>query len=107
MSGFRFMRMLVFFDLPVETGEDKRAYRVFRRALLKGGFIMLQESVYCKMLTTPSVQNSAKGIIEKNKPSRGLVQTLLVTEKQFAKMEYTVGEYKNEIIDSPERLIVL
>ena len=30
----RFMRMLVFFDLPVVTKTEKRAYTVFRRFLL-------------------------------------------------------------------------
>ena len=101
------MRMLVFFDLPVETAENKRNYRNFRKALIKNGFIMLQESVYCKLMTTPSVENSVKNMIQKNKPPEGLVQTLLVTEKQFAKMDYVVGEYKSEYIDSDERLVIL
>ena len=35
MSGFRFMRMIVFFDLPTLTNEDKRNYRKFRKALIK------------------------------------------------------------------------
>ncbi len=48
------MRMLVFFDLPTLTKEDKRNYRQFRKLLIKNGFIMLQESVYCKMMTSPS-----------------------------------------------------
>ncbi len=107
MSGFRFMRMLVFFDLPTETAEDRRAYRSFRKTLLKNGFIMLQESVYCKLLTTPTVEQSVKNVIQKNKPEKGIVQTLTVTEKQYSKIEYIVGECKNDIIDSDERLIVL
>ena len=107
MSSFRFMRMLVFFDLPVETLEDKRNYRKFRKALIKNGFIMMQESVYCKLLTTPSVENSVKNMIHKNKPEKGIVQALLVTEKQFSKMEFVVGEWKNDVINNDERLIVL
>ena len=101
------MRMLVFFDLPVETTEERRSYNTFRRTLIKSGFVMLQESVYCKLLSTPAVESSVKNMIQKNKPSHGLVQTLTVTEKQFAKMEYIVGEFKSELIDNTERLIVL
>lgn len=97
----------MFFDLPTETAEDKRNYRNFRKALIKNGFLMMQESVYCKLLTTPSVENSVKNLIYKNKPEKGIVQTLLVTEKQFTKMEFVVGEWKNDIINSDERLIVL
>lgn len=107
MSSLRFMRMIVFFDLPTETLEDRRAYRMFRKALIKNGFLMMQESVYCKLLTTPSVENSVKNMIRKNKPPKGLVQTLIVTENQFAKMEFIVGESKSDVIDSKERLIVL
>lgn len=101
------MRMIVFFDLPTETNEDRRNYRKFRKALIKNGFIMLQESVYCKMMTTPSVENSVKNMIVANKPARGIVQTLTVTEKQFVKMEFIVGESSSDIIDSDERLVIL
>lgn len=107
MAGFRFMRMLVFFDLPTFTNEDKRNYRQFRKLLMKNGFIMLQESVYCKMMTSPSMESSVKNMINKNKPPKGLIQTLMVTEKQFVKMDYVVGEYSNDVIDTEERLIIL
>lgn len=42
MGNFRFMRMIVFFDLPTITTEDRRNYRLFRKMLIKNGFIMLQ-----------------------------------------------------------------
>lgn len=101
------MRLLVFFDLPTITADDKRAYRRFRKTLIENGFIMLQESVYCRMFITPSAENAAMETIRRNKPPAGMVQMLSVTEKQFAKMEYLVGEYHSEIIDSDERLIIL
>ena len=107
MSTFRFMRIIVFFDLPTETNEDKRNYRKFRKALIKDGFIMMQESVYTKLMTTPSVENSVKNMIHKNKPEKGIVQTLAVTEKQFSKMEFVVGEFKSDVIDSEERVVIL
>lgn len=107
MSGFRFMRALVFFDLPVLTLEDKRNYRIFRKCLMKNGFIMLQESVYCRMMTSPSMEASIRRLLRENKPPDGLVQMLIVTEKQFTKMDYVVGEYSSDVIDSEERLIIL
>ena len=107
MAGFRFMRMLVFFDLPTITGAEKRHYRQFRKLLIKNGFVMLQESVYCKMITSPSVENSDKLLIHKNKPPQGLVQILTVTEKQFVKMDYVVGEYTSDVIDTEARLVIL
>lgn len=101
------MRIIVFFDLPTETNEDKRNYRHFRKALIKNGFIMMQESVYSKLMTSPSVENSVNNLIQKHKPPKGLVQSLVVTEKQYVKMKYVVGERTDDIIDSEERLIIL
>ena len=105
--SYRFMRVLVFFDLPTETSKDRKIYAKFRKFLLKEGFIMMQESVYCKLTLNNSVTNSIRDKIEKNKPSRGIVQMLVITEKQFASMEYIVGEKKYDSVDNTERLLIL
>ena len=68
---------------------------------------MLQESVYCKMMTSPSVEKSIKHLIYSNRPTKGLVQLLMITEKQFVKMDYVVGESTSDIIDTEERVVVL
>lgn len=105
--SYRFMRVLVFFDLPTESSEDKRNYRKFRKVLIKNGFFMLQESVYCRMVLNPTVEKSVIDTIRKAKPPAGLVQVLSVTEKQFSKMEILVGSVNNEVIDTDERLLIL
>ena len=105
--SYRFMRVLVFFDLPTETLEDKREYRHFRKLLIKNGFLMLQESVYSRMLLTPSAGAAVMDLIRKNRPPEGIVQMMTVTEKQFASMEYITGEHHSEIIESDERLVIL
>jgi CRISPR-associated protein Cas2 len=101
------MRMLVFFDLPTLTAEDRRNYRDFRKMLIRNGFLMLQESVYCKLLMNSTAQFAMAEIIRAYRPPSGVVQMLTVTEKQFAKMEYITGEWKSDVIDSDERMIEL
>lgn len=101
------MRVLVFFDLPVITEENKREYRKFRKFLLKNGFLMLQESVYCKLALNSTAVRTIVDNVHKNKPEEGLVQLLTVTEKQYAKMDIIIGDIKNEVLDSDERLVVL
>lgn len=101
------MRVLVFFDLPTETSADRREYRRFRKMLLKNGFLMMQESVYCRMVLNQSVERSVMECIRKNRPPSGFVQMLSVTEKQFAAMEYIVGVNRADTIDSDERVVVL
>lgn len=101
------MRVIVFFDLPIETLENKRNYRQFRKFLIKKGFMMLQESVYCKIALNQTVANAIVGAVKSNKPDDGLVQMLVITEKQYSRMEYVVGEKQSSIIDSDERLVIL
>lgn len=101
------MRAIVMFDLPTQTNEDKRNYRKFRRTLVKNGFIMMQESVYCRMILNQSIEHTLIEMIKKNKPPKGLVQIMTVTEKQFAKTVYIVGQSESEVVDSDERFIVL
>lgn len=101
------MRTIVLFDLPTDTQEDKRQYRRFRKLLIKNGFVMMQESVYTRMLITPSAQQAVINIIRKNRPPSGLVQVLCITEKQFASMECISGKFKTDVVDSDERVIIL
>ena len=84
------MRILVFFDLPTETSKDRKVYSKFRKFLIKEGFVMMQESVYVKLVLNNSVANAVREKIERNKPSKGLIQLLVITEKQFNSMEYIV-----------------
>ncbi len=78
----------------------------FRRYLLKNGFLMLQESVYCKLaLNGTAVKTIADG--HKNKPEEGLIQMINSTEKQYAKMDIIIGEVKSEVLDTDERLVIL
>ena len=77
------MRVLVLFDLPMVTAENHREYTRFRKFLLKSGFLMLQESVYCKLALNSTAVNAIIENVRKNKPAEGLVQLLTVTEKQY------------------------
>ena len=101
------MRVLVLFDLPVLTGDQRREYARFRKFLLKSGFLMLQESVYCKLALNTTVVNGIVDQIHKNKPEEGLIRLLTVTEKQYAKMDLIVGNVKSEVLNTDERLVIL
>jgi CRISPR-associated protein Cas2 len=101
------MRVLVMFDLPVLTAENQMEYRRFRKYLIKTGFLMMQESVYCKIATNSAAATAIIENIKKNKPVTGLVQTLQITEKQYQHMDFIIGEAKSDVLDSDERLIIL
>ena len=101
------MRVIVFFDLPVETTVQRRDYRHFRKFLVQNGFIMMQESVYTKLAPTPTVANSIQFMVRRNRPENGIVQMLTITEKQFNRMEILTGQYQTEVLDDDRRLVIL
>lgn len=101
------MRIIVMFDLPMVTASDRRAYTQFRKYLIKNGFLMMQESVYCKLAQNSTAADLIINNIRKNKPPSGLVQTLKITEKQFSRIEYIVGKSKSEVLDTDERIVFL
>lgn len=101
------MRVIVFFDLPSVTDEDKREYRHFQKMLIKNGFIMQQESVYSKLALNSTVAASIKDTVRKNKPKMGIVEMLCITEQQYSKIEYILGEGDSKVEDSTDRLLIL
>lgn len=101
------MRVMVFFDLPVQTSAERREYTRFRKHLIRNGFIMVQESVYAKLALNMSAAGAIMEAVRREKPPAGLVQMLVITEKQYTRMEYVVGERHSEIIDTDERTIYL
>ncbi len=108
MKRYDFMRLLVFFDLPVKTKKDKRNSSLFRKFLITKGFFMLQYSIYCKILFNREQGFHIKENIKKNVPERGNVRIMMITEKQFAKMEVIIGGISNqEETVTEEALIIL
>ncbi|BAK45584.1 CRISPR-associated endonuclease Cas2 [Eggerthella sp. YY7918] len=104
----RYMRMLVFFDLPVETASQRKEYRLFRKYLIKDGYLMLQESVYAKLVTNEGAASAEIMRLRKHRPPEGLVQVLKVTEKQFATMTYITGNrMPYDELDTMEEFVVL
>ncbi|MGL0749579.1 CRISPR-associated endonuclease Cas2 [Secundilactobacillus paracollinoides] len=101
------MRLMVLFDLPVDTTEDRRNYRHFRKKLIREGFYMMQYSVYVRVCATRQSAKFLERRIANNVPESGLVQTLIVTEKQYQDMHFLAGEENHDIINSGERTIVI
>lgn len=63
--SYRYMRVLVLFDLPMVSAQERRIYSKFRKYLIKNGFLMLQESVYCKMALNQTAASSIMDGVKK------------------------------------------
>ena len=105
--SYRFMRLMVFFDLPTATSENRRNYRRFRKDLISNGFFMLQESVYCRMVINEAMAKSVVARIESFKPLQGMVCAMIITEKQFAGISFIVGDMKSDVVTTEQSLVIL
>ena len=56
--SYRFMRMVLMFDMPTQTADERKVYRQFRKFLISEGFIMHQFSVYSKLLLNDSANKA-------------------------------------------------
>ena len=101
------MRVLVLFDLPMESSEEVREYAAFRKSLLSDGFMMLQKSVYIKLVLNATAGQVAMQAVRSSAPKKGIVQMIMITEKQFLKMEYVTGKKISHLLDTTERLTII
>ena len=107
MDRNRFMRILLFFDLPTETSKDKREYRKFVKFLISEGFIRIQFSVYCKLCIN---SNSARTISKRIKSSspKGDVRYIIISEQQYQDITNINDSHSlNEMITTTDRILVI
>lgn len=90
------MRMILFFDLPVKTKVERKVYSLFRKKLILRGFYMLQYSVYSKVFANRDAAIIEKEYIKRVSPERGNIRIMIVTEKQFNRMEIIIGGKSNQ-----------
>ncbi len=93
------MWLVVLFDLPVDTKSRRRQYAMFRRSLLKDGFIMLQYSVYARYCPSEEACQGHAKVVQQAVPPEGEVRLLRITDFQFGKMEVFCGKKR----EPPER----
>ena len=66
---------------------------------------MMQKSVYSKLVINNVTSAAVKAKISKSLPPTGIIELLEVTENQFSRIEYLIGEKQSVIEESMERLI--
>lgn len=97
--------MIIFFDLPMLTDKNRSEYNRFRKFLIKNGFIMMQKSVYSKLIVNNVASATIRNVIASNLPSEGIIELLEITENQFSRIEYLLGDRKSTVVDSCDRIV--
>lgn len=106
ISGYKLMWMMVMFDLPTATKEERKRYSDFRNILLDNGFRMSQYSVYFRFCGERECCNKYVRIIKQNAPSEGDISILFFTDKQFGQIINIIKRKFTRMPDVPEQLVL-
>jgi CRISPR-associated protein Cas2 len=93
-EGVRYMRLLVFFDLPVLTKEERRNASRFRNFLIADGYDMVQLSVYSRSCRGQEAADKHMHRLNGHLPPSGCVRALQMTEQQYGRMRILVGRIR-------------
>lgn len=80
------MRIMVLFDLPVETPLQRHNYGKFRRYLIKNGFMMMQESVYVKLALNQNTAAAIIDVLKRINRRKDLFRFCLLPKNSFQKL---------------------
>jgi CRISPR-associated protein Cas2 len=94
LNEYRIMWILVLFDLPTETAEERKIYSKFRKRIMKDGFSMFQFSIYLRHCASRENADTHINRVKRILPERGHIGILTITDKQFGDMEIYYGTRK-------------
>lgn len=100
--------LMVAFDLPVVTPEERKRATDFRKFLLDDGFQMMQFSVYVRPCVTFARQETHLRRIRLAVPEEGSVRALYITKAQWEKAFVIHGKPAKEVIpeEMPEQTLL-
>lgn len=87
--------MLITYDLPVTDKRERSEYRKFHKYLNTAGYIMIQQSVYIKLLHFEANAEAEIKDIHLNAPLDGNILVLQMSIAQFKKTKQLRGERLN------------
>ena len=104
-SGYKFLWLIVFFDLPVVEDEDRKAATKFRADLMDIGFCMAQFSVYMKSLSGKESETRVQKYIKSTLPKKGSIYVLTITDRQYENIKVYHGKDPKSL-KNPEQLVL-
>jgi CRISPR-associated protein Cas2 len=97
------MWLMVMFDLPVTTREDRKNYRDFHDHLEESGFTRMQFSVYVRPCATEEFTEGQVNRVLSALPPDGEVRILKFTDKQWGRMLLFRGLRRTSVDAPPEQ----
>ncbi|MDD7280619.1 CRISPR-associated endonuclease Cas2 [Floccifex sp.] len=108
METIRFVRIILIFDLPVETKMQQKSYRQFIKFLKNEGFIRIQYSVYSKLCINKDSAKTESKRISMNAPIEGDIRYLIVSENQYQNIINLNNKHSlQESVTTTDRTLVI
>jgi CRISPR-associated protein Cas2 len=104
LTGYRLMWVFVLFDLPVDTKQARREYALFRKWLLKDGFIKIQYSAYGRVCASRESAEVHAQRVGSRVPPDGEVRVFFLTDKQFGRQQIFDGKRRVQPEKPPKQL---
>ena len=92
---FKMGWMIVAFDLPVGTKEERKAAGDFRKFPLEDGYQMMQYSVYVRPMVTFSRMQKHMKRLREHTPPNGALRAIFVTESQWERSYVVYGKSRS------------
>ena len=104
LNAYRVMWLFVFFDLPTNTKTERRHAALFRKALEKDGFTMMQYSVYVRHCASKENMTVHIKRVRKSMPPSGYTSMLSITDKQYGEIRNFWGKVERKKPDMPQQM---
>jgi len=104
LGQYQVMWVFVYFDLPVKTKKERKAYSDFRKGLLMDGFGMIQFSIYARHCASRENAEVHRKRVMKLMPEFGEVILFEITDKQFGSMLFFKNRSNNSSKGPPQQL---
>lgn len=103
-GGLKSMWVIVLFDLPTDTKQDRKQYALFRKKRLNDGFGMMQYSVYYRHCASDENARVHSKRVQSALPRDGEVRIIKITDKQFGKIEVYYGKKRKSTEKVPAQV---
>jgi CRISPR-associated protein Cas2 len=101
---YRMAWVIVFFDLPVGTPEQRKAAADFRKDLIRDGYFMAQYSVYARPCGSADRVDTQVWRLKPKIPAEGEVRALIITDAQWGRMIVVQSRKRSAPEDMPKQM---
>lgn len=105
---FKMGWLMVAFDLPVGTKEERKRATGFRDFLIDDGYSMMQFSVYVRPCVSFARQETHMSRLKAHIPDEGSVRAIFITRSQWERSYVIHGKPAKKVSpeDMPEQILL-